>query len=73
MAKGTKRFAHTGQRPNEERRQVIVALYQSGLSIRAVADMVGVTPQAVHSMLQRTGVERRPRGGNQGSHSRHRK
>lgn len=68
-----KRFAHTGRRPNEERRQAVATLYQSGLSIHAVAELIGVSPQAVHSMLQRMGVQLRPRGGNQGSHSRHRK
>lgn len=69
----SKRFAHTGRKPNEERRQAIAALYQSGLSIHAIAELVGVTPQAVHSLLQRAGVPRRPRGGNTGGHSRHRK
>lgn len=67
------RFAHTGRRPNDERRQAVLALYQSGLSIRDVGQLIGVSPQAVQSLLQRMGVERRPRGGNQGGHSRHRK
>jgi transposase-like protein len=69
----SKRFAHTGRRPNEERRQAVATLYQSGLSIHAVSELIGVSPQAVHSMLQRMGVQLRARGGNQGSHSRHRK
>lgn len=67
------RFSHTGRRPNEERRQAVLTLYQSGLSIRDVAKLIGVTPQAVQSLLHRMGAERRPRGGNQGAHSRHRK
>jgi transposase-like protein len=69
----SKRFAHTGRRPNEERRQAVATLYRSGLSIHAVSELIGVSPQAVHSMLQRMGVQLRARGGNQGSHSRHRK
>lgn len=69
----TKRFAHTGRRPNDDRRQAVLALYQSGLSIHAVSALIGVSPQAVHSMLQRMGAQLRPRGGNRGSHSRHRK
>jgi transposase-like protein len=68
-----KRFAHTGRRPNDDRRQAVLALYQSGLSIRDVGILIGVTPQAVHSMLQRMGAPRRPRGGNKGGHSRHRR
>ena len=69
----TKRFAHTGRKPNIERRQAVATLYQSGLSIHGVSELIGVSPQAVHSMLQRMGITLRPRGGNQGSHSRHRK
>lgn len=65
------RFSHTGCAPNEDRRQAVAALYQSGMSIRAVGELVGVSPQAVHSMLERMNIERRPRGGNQGGHSRH--
>lgn len=75
MAKMTRidRFAHTGRRPNEDRRQAVLALYESGMSISAVSEIMGVTPQAVHSMLQRMGAPRRPQGGNRGSHSRHRR
>ena len=64
---------HTGNKPNEERRLRVIQLYQMGLSMRDVAREVGVTFQAVHSMLVRAGVYRRPRGGNTGAHSRHRK
>ena len=64
---------HTGNLPNEARRQRVIALYQTGLSMRDVAREVGVTFQAVHSMLVRAGVYRRSRGGNTGGHSRHRK
>lgn len=67
------RFAHTGRRPNEERRQAVASMYQGGMSLRAIADMVGVTAQAVQSMLDRMGIPRRPPGGNTGGHSRHRK
>jgi transposase len=64
---------HTGNKPNDERRNQVRDLYLSGLTVRAVADKVGVTFQAVQSMLNRMGVPRRPRGGNTGSHSRRRK
>jgi transposase len=64
---------HTGNKPNDERRNQVRDLYLSGLTVRAVADKVGVTFQAVQSMLDRMGVPRRPRGGNTGSHSRRRK
>lgn len=59
--------------PNFERRAQVKALYESGLSVRQIAAQVGVTFQAVQSMLARMGVPRRPRGGNQGPHSRHKK
>lgn len=65
--------AHAGPEPNEKRRAQVLALYDAGLSLRAVAARVGVTYQAVHSMLQRMGASLRPPGGNNGSHSRHRK
>lgn len=64
---------HAGNAPHDIRRAKVAALYRSGLSIRAVAGEVGVTFQAVHSMLRRMGVKLRGRGGNTGSHSRHRK
>jgi len=44
-----------------------------GKSIRQIAAELGVTFQAVQSLLVRMGVPRRPRGGNTGSHSRHRR
>jgi transposase len=64
---------HTGNVPNAERRHTVIVLYESGLSIRAVAARIGVTFQAVHRMLHRAGVPMRPRGHNVGHHSRHRK
>jgi transposase len=64
---------HTGNQPNEIRRARVIALYRSGLSIRAVAAQVGTTFQAVHSLLERVGEPRRTRGGNMGGHSRHRR
>lgn len=63
----------SGNQPNEERRVAVKALYDAGLSVRSVADRIGVTFQAVHSMLQRMGVTMRPRGSSTGSHSRHKK
>lgn len=65
--------AHTGNAPNHVRRARVVALYRSGLSVRLVAEEVGVTFQAVHAMLRRMGEPRRKSGGNTGGHSRHRK
>lgn len=59
--------------PNLERREQVKTLYESGLSVRQIAAQIGVTFQAVQSMLARMGVPRRPRGGNQGPHSRHKK
>ena len=56
---------------NIERRAQVLALYEQGLSLRAVARELGCTHQAVHDLLKRMGVSRRPPGGNQGSHSRH--
>jgi hypothetical protein len=41
--------------------------------LRQIGAALDVTYQAVHSMLERMGVPRRPRGGNQGAHSRRRK
>lgn len=64
---------HFGNKPNTERRERVKLLYEQGLTVREVADAVGVTFQAVQSMLDRMGVPRRPRGGNMGAHSRHKK
>jgi transposase len=64
---------HAGNRPHAIRRAKVLALYRSGLSLRDVAEQVGVTFQAVHRMLVRMGEPTRQRGGNTGSHSRHRK
>jgi transposase len=66
-------YAHTGQLPNLARRQAVKALYEGGLTVRAVAERVGVTYQAAHAMLKRMGVTMRKRGGSVGSHSRHKK
>lgn len=62
---------HQGPHENATRRKIVVALYEKGLSIREVAKLLGITFQAVHAMLLRSGVTPRPRGGNTGSHSRH--
>lgn len=66
-------FPHTGNKPNDEKRQIVRMLYNSGLSVRDVSARMGVTFQAVHSMLVRMGVRRRPAGGSTGSHSRRKK
>jgi len=65
---------HTlGRRPNEARREQVRKLYLNGMSLRMIAQEVGTTYQAVHSLLVRMGVPLRPQGGNSGPHSRHRK
>lgn len=66
-------FPHTGNKPNDEKRQIVRMLYNSGLSMRQVADRMGVTFQAVHSMLHRMGAVVRDSGGSTGSHSRRKK
>lgn len=58
---------------NEARRAKILELYQAGKSIREIAVELKCSFQNIHGMLLRLGIPRRPRGGNQGSHSRHRK
>jgi transposase len=64
---------HTGNKPNEEKREIASMLYNSGLSLRAVAEKMGVTFQAVYGLLKRSNVRLRGRGGHQGSHSRRKK
>lgn len=64
---------HKGNKPDEAKRAEAVRLYATGLSIRQVALLMGITFQAVHGLLTRSGVEMRQRGGNVGAHSRHRK
>jgi transposase len=61
------------KKPNLERRAVVQAQYLAGLSIRAIASELGISFQAVQAMLKRMNIPRRPRGGNQSNHSRHRK
>ena len=65
--------AHTGRKPNDARRHAVRALYDAGCSLREIAARFGVRYQAVHGMLQRMGAPLRPRGGNTGGHSRHKK
>ena len=65
------RLGHTGSAPNQHRRRVVATLYQSGLSMRDIAAIVGVSFQAVQSLCKRMGLPVRPPGGNQGAHSRH--
>ena len=66
-------FVHMGSRPNVKKRKIAEDLYAAGYSLRAVADQMGGTVQAVHGLLKRSGVSLRGRGGSQGSHSRHKK
>jgi DNA invertase Pin-like site-specific DNA recombinase len=60
-------FPHTGNKPNDEKRQIVRMLYNSGLPMRVVADRMGVSFQAVHSMLHRMGLPVRGHGGMVGS------
>lgn len=64
---------HLGPKPNKERRALVASMYRAGMSVRQIAAECGVTFQAVHGMLHRIGMTMRKPGGNQGSHSRHRK
>jgi transposase-like protein len=64
---------HCGNKPNLARREKVIDMYDSGMSMRAVAAAMGVSHQAIHRMLWRAGHPRRMRGGNTGSHSRHAK
>jgi len=64
---------HCGSKPNVAKREKVIELYDSGLTMRAVAAIMGVSHQAIHRMLWRAGHPRRIRGGNTGSHSRHAK
>lgn len=66
-------FRHTGNKPNDEKRQIAIVLYRSGLTLRECAKRMGVTYQAVHNLLIRSGEPLRGRGGNYGSHSRKKK
>lgn len=59
--------------PLAERRRLVAELYQAGHTTRQIAEQLGVSYQAIHQMLQRLDIPRRPRGGNMGSHSRRRK
>lgn len=54
-------------------REVVKTLYEVGMSLRQMATQLGKSHQSIQQMLARMGVPRRPAGGNQGSHSRHRK
>jgi transposase-like protein len=62
-----------GNKPNLAKREKVIDLYDSGMTMRAVAAVMGVSHQAIHRMLWRAGHPRRMRGGNTGSHSRHKK
>ena len=68
-----KKLPHLGGVPDLARRELVSSMYASGLTIRAVAAQLGISYQAVHGMLKRMGVKMRPRGGNRGGHSRHKK
>jgi predicted DNA-binding protein YlxM (UPF0122 family) len=49
------------------------AMYAKGMTLRAIAERMNMTHQAVHQALTQAGVAMRPRGGNTGGHSRHRR
>lgn len=66
-------FRNMGNKPNEEKRDVARMLYNSGLSLRQVAEAMGITFQSVHGLLKRAGVKLRGKGGMTGSHSRRKK
>lgn len=53
------------------RRQHAKELYAQGYALRQIAVRMGITHQAVHYLLKQQDVPMRPRGGNQGAHSRH--
>ena len=54
-----------------ERRAACVALYREGLTMKQIAERVGISRQAVHLHLKMANEPRRPRGGNTHSGSRH--
>ena len=61
------RFAGTaGTRQTPEQREVLLAFvaeqYQSGRSLREIAELTGRTQTAVRRALDQAGVPRRPRG-----------
>ncbi|MCD6032292.1 MAG: Helix-turn-helix domain [Thermomicrobiales bacterium] len=41
----------------------VIALYGTGMSIRAIADEIGRSPSGVRNELWRNRIPRRPRGG----------
>jgi DNA-binding transcriptional regulator LsrR (DeoR family) len=46
------------------RRKEMARLYvQEGLTLRAIADIMGIVHQSVHAALRREGIQMRPRGG----------
>lgn len=59
--------------PDLARRELVGSMYQSGMTLREVGKSLGISYQAVYSLLKRAGIPVRPRGGSTGSHSRHRK
>jgi len=69
----TKETRHLGNFPNTEKRERVIDMYDSGMTMRQIAAKIGVSHQAVHQMLWRAGHPRRMRGGNTGTHSRHAK
>lgn len=67
------RLPRTGSLPDLARRELVGSMYQSGMTLRDVAARIGVSYQAVYQLLKRSGIPVRPRGGNTGTHSRHRR
>jgi transposase-like protein len=68
-----RRSTHLGNMPDTTKREKVIDMYDSGLTMREIAAKMGVSHQAIHQMLWRAGHPRRMRGGNTGSHSRHAK
>jgi DNA invertase Pin-like site-specific DNA recombinase len=64
---------YKGKVPDPARRALVAKLYEQGYTIRAIAEALAVSYQNVHKLLEKAGVPRRPRGGNTGNHSRHRR
>jgi DNA-binding CsgD family transcriptional regulator len=61
------------QRQQAAHREQVAAMYRSGMNTSQIAAVFGCSRQAISHLLRKHGVIMRPRGGNTGSHSRHRK
>lgn len=68
-----RRRADDVRRQQQDHRQQVAAMYRSGMTTTQIAAVFGCSRQAISYLLRTQGVITRPRGGNTGSHSRHRK